>query len=425
MTAENPIPSGAPFLERRRDEPNPAAVAFVLQLGRALHTSGHSAGRLEDILGVTADRLGLHGHQFFSTPTSMMASFGPAARQRTFLLRVEPGEVNLKKLAELEAVSLDVARGRCSPEEGTAQIEKILAAPNPYGHAITTAAFGVASSAACIFFGGGWRDVIVAATLGLGLGVFLLASTGHKRLMRVFEPLASFLVSAAAIGLAQLAGPLSPLVSTLSGLIFLVPGFTLTTAMSELATQHLASGTARISGAFITFINITFGVALGTRVGLAVFGAPPVLTPPHVPAWANIAALVMAPISFAILLRAERRDMPWIVATGALGVAGGRLGAAAFGPELGAFAGALAVALASSGYERLRKRPAAVVLTPGILQLVPGSVGFRSLLSLMDREALTGIQTAFSMVMTAIALVAGLLIASVVVPEARVTTRKS
>jgi uncharacterized membrane protein YjjB (DUF3815 family) len=60
------------------------------------------------------------------------------------------------------------------------------------------------------------------------------------------------------------------------------------------------------------------------------------------------------------------------------------------------------------------------VLVPGILLLVPGSVGFRSLLSLLDRKAVVGLETGFSMLMTAVALAAGLLIASIVVPEARV-----
>ena len=61
-----------------------------------------------------------------------------------------------------------------------------------------------------------------------------------------------------------------------------------------------------------------------------------------------------------------------------------------------------------------------MVVVPGILLLVPGSVGFRSLLYIIDRNAVVGLQTAFSMIMTAVALAAGLLIAGVVAPEARV-----
>jgi uncharacterized membrane protein YjjP (DUF1212 family) len=335
------------------------------------------------------------------------------------MLRVEPGEVNLGKLAALELVSLEVAQGRTPPADGTAAIRRITAEPSPYGPGLTTLAYGVVSGAACQFLGGGGREVLVASALGLGLGVVGLVSAAQPRLSRVFEPLAAFFVSVAAVGLAHTAGPLSVLVATIGGLIVLMPGLTLTTAMTELATRHLASGTARLSGAFITFLAIAFGVALGNRVGGAVFGSPPVATPVPLPAWTSLVALIVAPLSFVVILRAELRDAPWIVAAGAIGVLGGRLGAATLGVELGTFAGAVAVGVASSAYERWRHRPAAVVLVPGILLLVPGSVGFRSLTSLMERKAVAGIETAFSMILTAVALVAGLLIAGVIAPEPR------
>ena len=91
------------------------------------------------------------------------------------------------------------------------------------------------------------------------------------------------------------------------------------------------------------------------------------------------------------------------------------------GVELGTFAGALAVGLAGSAYERLKRRPAAVVSVPGILMLVPGSVGFRGLTSLIERQAVAGVETIFSMILTVVALVAGLLIAAAVIPERRMS----
>jgi uncharacterized membrane protein YjjB (DUF3815 family) len=384
-------------LERRRDEPDPIAVGFVLELGRALHRAGHPAQRLEDMLGAISDRLGLFNHQFFSTPTSIMASFGPIGRQRTHMLRVAPGEVNLGTLAALEQVALEVAQGRMSPVEG------------------------VVSGAATQFLGGGVHEVAVAALLGLALGVLALGTRGRPRLGRVFEPVAAFVVSAGALGLARAIAPLSVLIATLGGLIVLLPGLTLTVAMSELATRNLASGTARISGAFMTFLAIAFGVALGNRVGGAVFGVLPAAASAPLPAWSAYVAVVAAGLGFVVVLRAEPRDAFWIVAIGALGVIGGRAGAATMGVELGTFAGALAVGLAGSAYERLKRRPAAVVSVPGILLLVPGSVGFRGLTSLIERQAVAGIETIFSMILTVVALVAGLLIAAAVIPERRMS----
>ncbi|HEX6104177.1 MAG TPA: threonine/serine exporter family protein [Gemmatimonadales bacterium] len=408
--------------DRRREEPEPVAVDFVLRLGRALHSAGSSAQRLEDSVGALADRLGLPEHHFFSTPTSIMASFGPLGRQRTFMLRVEPGEVNLGRLAALEQIALDVARGDTSPAAGSAAVRRIGEAPAPYGAALTTLAYGVVSGAASQFLGGGIREVVVSATLGLGVGIVALLAGGHPRLGNVFQPLAAFLVSAACLGLAQVAGPVSVLTATLGGLIVLLPGLTLTVAMSELATRNLASGTARLSGAFIAFVALAFGVALGNRVGTAAFGAAAATVPLPLPGWSAFVAVVAAGLGFVVVLRADPRDTPWIVVIGALGVLGGRAGAATLGVELGTFAGALAVGLASGAYERLLHRPHAVVLVPGILLLVPGSLGFQSLTSLMEREAVAGIETMFSMILTAMALVAGLLIAGVIAPEPRLSS---
>lgn len=394
-------------------------MGFLLQLIRALHSYGESAQRLEDLLTAMSSRLGLQGAQCFSTPTAIMASFGPLGRQRTHMLRVRPGEVNLGKLAAVEAIAVGVAYGRLTIERGTDEIARIAAAPSPYGSALTIAAYGIASGASCQFLGGGAREIVAAALLGVAVGLFGRVAARAPRLTQVFEPLTAFLVSVLAVGLAMMIGPLAAITATLGGLIVLIPGLTLTTALNELATAHLASGTARLSGAFITFLGIAFGVALGNHVGASVFGAPPAVEPVLLPGSATMIALLVAPLSFTIIFRALPRDAIWIVAAGVIGVESGRLGSATLGVELGAFAGAFAVGMIAAVYERVVRRTGAVVLVPGILLLVPGSVGFRSLLSLLDRQALAGVETAFSAVMTAMALVAGLLIASVLAPERR------
>jgi len=51
-------------------------TSFVLKMAEALHRYGHPAHRLEESLAATSKKLGLEA-QFFSTPTSIFASFGP------------------------------------------------------------------------------------------------------------------------------------------------------------------------------------------------------------------------------------------------------------------------------------------------------------------------------------------------------------
>jgi uncharacterized membrane protein YjjB (DUF3815 family) len=55
-------------------------------------------------------------------------------------------------------------------------------------------------------------------------------------------------------------------------------------------------------------------------------------------------------------------------------------------------------------------------MLPGILMLVPGSLGFQSLSALVERDVLSGLGTAFAVGLVAISLVAGLLVAAAILP---------
>lgn len=410
---------GAPLIGRFPADPDEHdAIGFILRLGKALHSYGYAAHRLEQVLDQATRRLALEG-QFFSTPTSIFASFGPQEDQRTFLIRVEPGGVDLGRLAMLDEVTIQVLHGGLSPADGSAKIDKILVSPDPYGRVITTLAFGLASAAASRFLGGGLREIVVSCGIGLVIGLLALASGRLSQLGRVFEPVAAFAASMIAASISHWIGPYSVYNATLAGLIVLVPGFTLTVAMTELSSRHLVSGTARLSGAIALFLTIAFGVALGSRISSELWGAAAIAEVVPLPGWTGMVALIAAPLGFTVLLRAQTKDAIWIVVAGVLGVIGGTLGSRTLGLELGVFAGALVVGIASNLYARLLNRPSTVTLVPGILLLVPGSLGFRSLASLLDREVVLGVETAFRMILMAVALVAGILVSNIVAPPKR------
>jgi uncharacterized membrane protein YjjB (DUF3815 family) len=82
------------------------------------------------------------------------------------------------------------------------------------------------------------------------------------------------------------------------------------------------------------------------------------------------------------------------------------------GPVAGAFTGAFSVALAGHLYQRVSGEPGILVQIPGLITLVPGSVGFKGLHALMEQDNLAGISTITSMVITGAALVIGTLLAN-------------
>jgi uncharacterized membrane protein YjjB (DUF3815 family) len=63
------------------------------------------------------------------------------------------------------------------------------------------------------------------------------------------------------------------------------------------------------------------------------------------------------------------------------------------------------------------RRPSSVPKLPGIVLLVPGSLGFRSLQSFLERDTVAAIDTAFSMIVVAVSLAAGLVVSNVMVPS--------
>ncbi len=65
------------------------------------------------------------------------------------------------------------------------------------------------------------------------------------------------------------------------------------------------------------------------------------------------------------------------------------------------------------------RRPALVTQLPGIMMLVPGSIGFQSLSSFLAQDTITGIEAAFRMALVAAALVGGLFCANALMPPRR------
>ena len=410
-TGDWPIPSPL--------DPDPqAAIGFVLRIGEALHATGYASHRIETVMEKVSGQLGLQG-QFFATPTSIFAAFGPLERQRTHLLRIGAAQDDLGRLADLDEVVGRVMKGELSPADGSTQIDRIMTAKPRYRAIFSVLAFGLLSASGARFLGGGWLEIAAAAGIGLMVGLLEQLAARIAPLGRVFVPLAAFLAAFTAGLLSDWLSGLTVFLVTLAGLIVLLPGWTLTLGMTELATRHLLAGMARLSGAFILLISIVVGMAVGLKAATAIVGTIAVGAPVALPRWTLYLALLGLPIGAAVLLQVKPRDIPWVMASGIVAFLGGQLGATLLGPELGAFFAALLVGLASNVYAWLTDRPTSVTLVPGVLLLVPGSIGFRGIASLLDRKTVTGVETAFTAVLIAAALTAGILTATVLGPQRR------
>lgn len=392
------------------------AVEFLLRLGHALNQNGYPAESLKALLGAASLRLGLPHVEVYTTATGLQMAFGALSRQRTYLMAVTPGSLNLSRMTGLDRVALQVMDGKLTPAQGIARIERIAAAASPYGAIPTALAYALASGAFAQLFGGGLREITLALVIGGLTGLLALAAARSDRAEDLVGPVAAFLAAFIAAAVAARFTPLSSSIVTLAGLVILLPGLTLTIALEELSTRHLVTGVGRLSAALVAFLGIVFGVALGSQLAQVSLGQPRIVAPTPLPAWATLAAVAVSIPAITVILRAPPRDIGWVALGVAIAYGASSLGALALGP-LGAFLGALALGVASNLFSILRNRPALLMQAPGLFILVPGSVGYLGLAALLQSNTLSGVQAAFQMFLIGAALVYGLLFANVISPD--------
>jgi uncharacterized membrane protein YjjB (DUF3815 family) len=138
----------------------------------------------------------------------------------------------------------------------------------------------------------------------------------------------------------------------------------------------------------------------------------------------EIFAAICAAGSFAVLFRTATRDVPLVMASALLGyvitrVVGNSSGLGSGAFAAGVFFASLAMAALANLYGKIFGRPGALVRVPGIMLLVPGSVGFRALRSVMERDYALGFDTLVAVLSALLALTAGLLFGALLIPPRR------
>jgi uncharacterized membrane protein YjjP (DUF1212 family) len=393
------------------------AIAFVLALARALHRYGTPAHRLEEAMRVISDGLGLRC-DVFASPTAIIISFGEPTELRTRVLRVEGGELDMDKLEQVDDLADDVAAKKITPAEGVVRLEKILSSRRRYGRALSTLMHAVTSGGLAVSFGGSWIDAALAGAIGLLLGLLAQIATRSTDQARVFELLGAAFVSFTA-AVAGTVVDTTPSLVIIAALIVLLPGLSLTVAMTELATRHLISGTARLMSAVIVLLQLVVGVALGEHLAKAIVHVQQAVPVDPLPPWAQWLAMIGSSIGIAVIVQAQLRAWIWILGACTVGYVGTSVGTEWLDPQMGVVVGAFAVGVLANVFARILERPAQVVQVPAVLLLVPGSMGFRGMASLLGHDTLTGVETVFAMFVVGLAIVAGLLISNAVVSPRR------
>jgi uncharacterized membrane protein YjjP (DUF1212 family) len=397
-----------------------ARTEFVVDLARRLHAYGTSAQRLEGAIAQVAQRLGLQC-EVWSNPTGIIISFGggvgpDGGPENTRVLRLEPGDVDLRKLCAADAIAEQVMAGELDVQSGRAGLRALDSRPGRRAQALTVFSFGLTSGSVAALLRTDWPDIATAAAIGWMIGLLALYAAGRPRLSEALEAVAALLAALVAVAVASFIAPLALKSVLVAAIIVLLPGLTLTIAVAELSSQHLVSGTARFAGAVVVLLKLAFGTVAGLQIAALLGWQPVEAVPATLPGWVEWVALLCAGYAFAVLFRAHRRDFPLVIGAACTAYLATRFAGQAVGNVAGVFFAGFVVSALSNLYARVANRPGAVVRLPGIILLVPGSIGFRSLSSAFERDVLLSIDTGFTLLAVLISLVAGLLFGNLLIP---------
>ncbi len=392
-------------------------VKFILRFGKALHSAGAPAHTLEATMQDMCQLWKIRG-QFLSLPTSIVAGFTKGEDELTKIERVEPMGVNLGKLSDIDTVSRAVIENKLSYEEGYHQLDEILESPDPYGKRVHMAYFLFSTAGFMVLFGGSWGDLVAAMIVGCLLGLMsIVKPVGLVR--QLFEAIVAVVASLATYLMAKLVPELNVGVIILSSLIIFMPGLFITIAIAEIATNNLVSGTARLVGGVMILLKLTFGVFIGSKIASWFHYNPLVIEFDKIPVWVAYVTLPVTSFMSVINFKANRSDWKWVTLAGVYGYTCSKVGSQYLGPELGMFFGGACVGAMSNIFARLKDKPSSIFQWPGIILLVPGSVGYRGMSSLFEKNIVGGIDTAFTMVTLVMALVVGVFFGNILIKPRR------
>jgi uncharacterized membrane protein YjjP (DUF1212 family) len=405
--------------------PLPLEVRFLKRYARQLHMAGVPAHQFERMMTALADKLGFNC-QALSSPTSIFLSFQYQDDEDdthpipTLLDRMDPPTINLGNTAELYDMGHCLLDGKVTAEKAYKQL-KNWQPKQLYPLWLQIICWGLTGGAVAVMLSASWPGIAGAALTGALLGV-LVTQAGATLKQGGLEAIAALFSTFLVFAMNRFVPGLDVFVIIMSSLIVLIPGLALTIAVTELSTDHLASGSARLAGALVTLLKLSLGVLIGTVI-VGWFGWSQVIGPTiqlaSPPDWIRWPALLAASFSFAVLFSARRKEFHIAMLAAIVSYVVSRIGVAAGGLEFGVLLASMSVAVLGNLYGRMFKQSGALIRVPGIILLVPGTIGYHGATALFLDAGASLTDTSLLALRLLISLVGGLLFGNTLLPPRR------
>ena len=398
---------------------------FVSALGLNLIQCGATSYRIEQHLINVCELLGIHG-SFFHTPTSFTFCFwkDDPTQQHIQMERIHSSDENLGRLELLDTLIERFAADELNFVEMKDEFQQVLAMPNYYSKWQECLAWVVLAGCFAALLSNNANDAIVASIVTTLIFALAQASERFPRLLNTLEIFSSLISGIVVTGIAAMGVQINVPFVILSTIIVFIPGLSLTVALSEIAQRDLVSGTSKFVHSVMTLFKLYFGAVLGVGIGTLLWsrGAGDVVYNIHtLPSWKTVPIILGLATVLLVAFNIHIKQLFWCACASLIGYYVAHISGAHFGIAIGMFLGAFAVGAYANIFSHFRNTPASIVLSHGLILLVPGSKTYMILNSwITGEQMLVHSSNGNQAFLIFISLVAGLLFANALIP-----TRKS
>ncbi len=390
-------------------------MEFLTELGKALTASGISVVDITSILERIAVAYDAKA-EILVFPTMLLLKIGEHESATLNAANQKPGILPLNQVSEIYELIYKAEASEISPVEGKKCLRKILSEKHQFGP------FGILIGYILFSIGIGMlirlapEQLVVSGVLGGIVGILLILSRGRPRFLLILPVIAALIVSSLFLWGVKTGLLTGSVVMLLPALAYFLPGATLTTGMFELAYGEIISGASRV----VYGTAILFLILFGVLIGIQITGFPPenFLVANSMNAlgwWAPYLGVLIFAVGMYLFMSIRNKDIPWVILILYIAFFGQQAGNHFVGGFFGAFSGSLLMAVSGTVIERLNhKTPSFVSIMPAFWILVPGSLGFMSLATLVSQNYFAAITDATVVAMTIVAISLGLLLGAVI-----------
>lgn len=394
---------------------------FLVLISKAMMMYGSPLHHLEDNLTRMGKLLDLEVTAS-AIPGLVLLSFEDSVTHtsETKIIRCNNGW-DMHRLDQTSQLVKRVVYSHLEVRKAVLEIEQIMVAPPIYPWYLQILNWGVIAWTLCLVcFGGSFKDSGISLALGLIAGLMNLAAQKFSGYTNFFEVSVCVVTGLLGAALSQWGcfGAIS-----LSATVVLLPGLVMTTGVIELSSRHMIAGTVRIFYALLLAFIIAYGLLIGVQIYNKMAGLPVLNNSmldldrcQPLTKWSWFGTFPAGIMSICILVNIHWRH--WFSVIVIAGVSYGvfwlfkfHLGLDDLAPVVASFV----LGVVANTWSKVTGQTAYMILLPGEMFLVPGSVGVRGFSSILSKDGGTGAQLALQMITTCLSIMMGLFAGSFLV----------